>query len=77
MFYCKFLQEDLEGIITMMLIMVSSPITSWQIDGGENGNSVRLHILGFKIIVDSDCRHEIKRCMLFGRKAVTNLDSVL
>ena len=61
----------------MMLIMVSSPITSWQIDGGENGNSVRLHILGFKIIVDSDCRHEIKRCMLFGRKAVTNLESIL
>ena len=45
--------------------------------GEKNGNSVRLHILGFKIIVDSDCRHEIKRCLLLGRKAITNLESIL
>ena len=45
--------------------------------GEKNGNSVRLHILGFKIIVDSDCRHEIKRCLLLGRKAIANLESIL
>ena len=56
-------------------IMASSPITSWQIDG-ETGNSVRL-FLGFKITADGDCSHEIKRRLLFGRKAMTNLDSIL
>ena len=57
--------------------MASSPITSWQIDGGNNGNSVRLYFLGSKITADGDCSHEIKRHLLFGRKAVTNLDSIL
>ena len=58
--------------------MVSSPITSWQIDGKSDGkrNSDRLYFLGLKITVDSDYNHEIKRCLLLGRKAITNLDSI-
>ena len=58
-------------------IMASSPITSWQI-GGEMTETVRDFIfLGSKITADGDCSHEIKRCLLFGRKAMTNLDSIL
>ena len=58
-------------------IMVSSPITSWQKDG-ETMETVRDFIfLGFKITADGDCSHEIKRCLLLGRKAMTNLDSIL
>ena len=58
-------------------IMASGPITSWQIDG-ETMETVRDFIfLGSKIIADSDCSHEIKRCLLLGKKAVTNLDSIL
>ena len=57
--------------------MASGPITSRQIDG-ETMETVRDFIsLGSKITVDSDCSHEIKRCLLLGRKAVTNLDGVL
>ena len=57
--------------------MASGPITSWQI-GGENVETVSDFIfLGSKITADSDCSHKIKRCFLHGRKAVTNLDSVL
>ena len=57
--------------------MASSPITSWQIDG-ETVETVRDFIWGgFKITGDGDCSHEIKRCLLLGRKAMTNLDSVL
>ena len=57
--------------------MTSSPITSWQIDG-ETVETVRHVIfLGSKIIADGDCSHEIKRCLLLGRKAVTKLDSIL
>ena len=57
--------------------MASGPITSWQIDG-ETMEIVRGFIfLGSKITVDSDCSHEIKRCSLFGRKAMANLDSIL
>ena len=44
---------------------------------GNNGNSERLFFLGSKITVDSDCSHEMKRCLLFGRKTMTNLDSIL
>ena len=59
------------------IIMVSSLITLWQIDG-ETMETVRDFILGgSKITADGDCNHEIKRCLLLGRKAVTNLDSVL
>ena len=57
--------------------MTSDPITSWQIGGEKNGNSNGLYFLGFKITADSDCSHEIKRCLLLGRKAMTNLDNVL
>ena len=58
-------------------IMASGPITSWQIDG-ENVETVPDFIfLGFKINGDCDCSHEIKRRLLFGRKPMTNLDSVL
>ena len=58
-------------------IMASSPITSWQIDG-ETTETVRdIIFLGSKITADGDCSHEIKRCLLLGRKALTNLDSIL
>ena len=58
-------------------IMASSPITSWQIDG-ETMETVRNPIfLGSKITADGDCSHEIKRCLLLGRKVMTNLDSIL
>ena len=58
-------------------IMASGPITSWQIDG-EKVETVRDFILGgSKITVEGDCSHEIKRHLLLGRKAMTNLDSVL
>ena len=58
-------------------IMASSPITSWQI-GGETVETVTdLIFLGSKITVDSDCSHEIKRCLLLERKVVTKLDSTL
>ena len=58
-------------------IMASGPITSWQIDG-ETVETVAHFILGgSKITADSDCSHEIKRCLLLGRKAMTNLGSIL
>ena len=57
-------------------IMASSPITSWQIDREKMG-TVRLYFLGSKITADGDYSHEIKSRLLFGRKAVTNLDSIL
>ena len=56
-------------------IMASGPISSWQIDG-ETMETVRDFILGgTKITVDGDCRHEIRRCLLLGRKVITNLDT--
>ena len=55
-------------------IMASGPITSWQIDGETVRNFI---FLGSKIIADGDCSHEIKRRLLLGRKAMTNLDSIL
>ena len=58
-------------------IMASGPITSWQIDG-ETVETVRDFIfLGSKVTADGDCSHGIKRCLLLGRKAMTNLDSIL
>ena len=58
-------------------IMASGPITSWQ-TGGETMETVRDFILGgSKITADGDCSHEIQRCLLLGRKAMTNLDSIL
>ena len=59
-------------------IMISGPITSWQIDGGKNGNSDRLYLLGLQnLTVDVDCSHEIRRLLLPGRKTMTNLDNIL
>ena len=58
-------------------IMVSSPITSWQIDGETMGTVTDFIFFGSKITADGDCSHEIKRCLLLGRKAMTNLDSIL
>ena len=58
-------------------IMASSPISSWQIDG-ETMETVKDFIfLGSKVTANGDCSHEIKRCLLFGRKVISNLDSVL
>ena len=57
--------------------MASGPITSWQIDGETMEAVTDFISLGSKIIADGDCSHEIKRCLLFGRKAMTNLDSIL
>jgi len=58
-------------------IMASSPITSWQIDGETMETVTEFILLGSKITADGDCSHEIKRHLLFGRKAMTNLDSTL
>ena len=57
--------------------MASCPITSWELDGENSGNIVKLYFLGSKITADGDCSHEIKRRLLLGRKAMTNLDSIL
>jgi len=57
-----------------MKIMASGPITSWQIDGETMTDFI---ILGSKITADGDCSHEIKRCLLLGRKIMTNPDSIL
>ena len=58
-------------------ITASSSITSWQIDRETMGTVTDFLFLGYKITSDGDCSHEIKRCLLFGRKAMTNLDSIL
>ena len=55
-------------------IMASGPITSWQIDGKTVADFI---FLSSKITADGDCSHEIKRCLLLGRKVMTNLDSIL
>ena len=55
-------------------IMASVPITSWQIDGETMETVADLILLGSKLTADDDCSHEIKRCLLLGRKAMTNLD---
>ena len=58
-------------------IMASSPITSWQIDGKTVETVSEFIYLGSKITADGDCNHEIKRCLLLGRKVMTKLDSIL
>ena len=63
--------------IQKMKIMASSPITSWQIDGETRETVTDFTFLGSKITADGNCSHEIKRCLLLGRKAMTSLDSVL
>ena len=57
--------------------MASGPITSWQIDGETVETVADFVFLGSKITADGDCSHEIKRCLLLGRKVITNLDSIL
>ena len=57
--------------------MVYDPITSWQIEGEKVEAVTNFIYLGSKITADGDCSHEIKRCLLLGRKAMTNLDSIL
>ena len=57
--------------------MTSGPITSWQIDGETMETGRDLIFAGSKITADGDCSHEIKRCFFFGRKVMTNLDSIL
>ena len=63
--------------IQKMKIMASGPITSWQIDGETMETVTYFLFLGYKISADGDCSHEIKRRLLLGRKAMTNLDSIL
>ena len=60
-----------------MKIMVSGLITSWQIDGETMETVTDFIFLGSKITADGDCSHEIKSCLLLGRRAMTNLDSIL
>ena len=60
-----------------MKFMASGPITSWQIDGETMETVTDFSFLGSKITADGDCNHEIKRRLLLGKKAMTNLDSVL
>ena len=66
---------DLKVSIQKTKIMASGPITSWQING-ETVKTVKFIFLGSKITSDGDCSHEIKRCLLLGRKVMTNLDSI-
>ena len=58
-------------------IVASGPITSWQIDGETMETVIDFIFLGSKITAGGDCRHEVKRCVLFGRKAMTNLENLL
>ena len=59
------------------MIMATGPITSWQVDGEKIKTMTDFIFLGSKITEDGDCSHEIKRCLLFGRKAMTNIDGIL
>ena len=68
---------SLKPTIQKTKIMASGPITSWQIDGETMGTVRDLIFLDSKITADGDCSHEIKRWLLLGRKAITNLDSIL
>ena len=63
--------------IQKMKIMASGPITSWEIDGETVETVSDFIVWGSKITADGDCSHEIKRCLLFGRKVMTNLDNIL
>ena len=68
-------KAGLNSTVKKTKIMASGPITSWQIDGGKVETVTDFIFLGSKIPVVGDCSHEIKRCLLLGRKAITNLDS--
>ena len=63
--------------ISWTKIMVSDPIASWHIDGETVETVADFNFLGSKITTDGECSHEIKRCLLLGRKVMTNLDSIL
>ena len=77
----KVKDENENGGLTLsiqkMKIMASSPITSWQIDEEIMETMTDFIFLGSKITADGDCSHEIERCLLLGRKVMTNLDSIL
>ena len=68
-------KEESEKAGKKMMIMASSPITSWQIDGETMETVTDFIFLGSKIMADGDCSHEVKRLLLLGRKAMTNLDT--
>ena len=70
-------KADLKLNIQTTKIMASSPISSWRIDGEKVKTATDFIFLGSKITADGDCSHEVKRHLLPGRKAMTNLDSVL
>ena len=70
-------RADLKLNVWKTKIMASGPIISWQIKGGKMEAVTDFIFLDFKIPADSNCSHEVKRCLLLGRKAMTNLDSVL
>ena len=75
-------KEEIEKVgfklnIQKTKIMASGPITSWQIKGGKSRGSDRFLFLGSKITADGDCSHEIRRCLLLGRKVMSNLESIL
>ena len=76
------MKEDSEKVglklnIQKTKIMASGPVTSWEIDGETVETESDFILLGSKITADGDCRHEIKRCLLLGRKIMTNLESIL
>ena len=77
----KVKEESEKVVLTLNIqktkIMASGPITSWQIDGETMETGTDFIFLGSKITADGDCSHEIKRHLLFGRKAMTNLESIL
>ena len=70
-------KADLRLNIKKTKVMVSGPITSWQIEGDKVETVTDFIFLGYKITADSNCSHEIKRCLVLGRKAMANLDNVL
>ena len=70
-------KADLKFNMQKIKIMASDPITSWQVDGEIMGTVADFIFLGFKITVDGDFSHEMKRHLLLGRKAMANLDSTL
>ena len=70
-------EVGLKLIIQKTKIMASGPITSWQIDGQTMETVTDFLFLGSKVTADGDCSHELKRCLLLGRKAMTNLGSML
>ncbi|MDI7132724.1 hypothetical protein, partial [Pseudomonas aeruginosa] len=70
-------QVGLKLNIQKTKIMASSPISSWQKDGETEGTVSDFMFLGSKITEDGDCSHKIKKCLLLGRKVMTNLDNVL